>query len=179
MKIKNLLNKSPDLYRALLVYRNTLIQNGCSPAELLMACGLRSNIPVDPNILITLQRINTILWRSVQCPFKKKNNNCCNTWELPQLYKGYSAYIRDLNRTSIITENFHGRSHLILTPLGTVCRYWKALLSYHINMSTGNQSSKIRCSTRVSKPVKRINLWAMKIRTFSLDYVWTCYTHLC
>ena len=50
--IKSLLNKSPDPYRALLAYRNTPIQNGYSPAELLMARRLRSDIPVDPNTLV-------------------------------------------------------------------------------------------------------------------------------
>ena len=44
--IKNILKKERDKYQALLAYRSTPLQNGFSPAELLMVRKLRTTIPV-------------------------------------------------------------------------------------------------------------------------------------
>lgn len=43
--IKDLLNKSDDPYLAILAYRSTPLENGYSPAELLMGRKLRTTIP--------------------------------------------------------------------------------------------------------------------------------------
>ena len=43
--IKDLLNKSDDHYLAILTYRSTPLENGYSPAELLMDRKLRTTIP--------------------------------------------------------------------------------------------------------------------------------------
>ena len=185
--IKSLLNKSPDPYRALLAYRNTPIQNGYSPAELLMARRLRSDIPVDPNTLVPRLPDTESIQSSEEAykaRMKRNFDNRHNASELPQLYEGDNAYIRDLNRTGIVTENLPGRSHLISTPLGTVRRNRQALSALptdvvkdpvinspalrttpdspannsHGNIDTGNRSPSIRRSTRVRKPVQRMNL---------------------
>ena len=50
--IKDLLNKSDDPYLAILTYRSTPLENGYSPAELLMGRKLRTTIPT------TLQTMN-------------------------------------------------------------------------------------------------------------------------
>ncbi len=44
--IKNILKKEKDKYQALLAYRSTPLQNGFSPAELLMGRKLRKAVPV-------------------------------------------------------------------------------------------------------------------------------------
>ena len=49
--IKGLLQKADDPYIALLAYRLTPLQHGCSPAELSMGRKLRSRIPVRPEVL--------------------------------------------------------------------------------------------------------------------------------
>ena len=49
--VKGLLNKSDDPYLAMLAYRSTPLENGYSPAELLMGRWLRTIIPVLPKQL--------------------------------------------------------------------------------------------------------------------------------
>ena len=50
-KIKHLLQKAEDPYKALLVYRSTSLHSGYSPAELLMSRRLRTTLPVVPSKL--------------------------------------------------------------------------------------------------------------------------------
>ncbi|KAJ8266788.1 hypothetical protein GJAV_G00134700 [Gymnothorax javanicus] len=49
--VKRLLKKSSDPYRAFLAYRATRLQNGYSPAELLMGRRLRATVPALPTLL--------------------------------------------------------------------------------------------------------------------------------
>ena len=44
--VKAMLKKSDDPYLAMLIYRSTPLQNGFSPAELLMNRRLRTNLPI-------------------------------------------------------------------------------------------------------------------------------------
>ena len=55
--IKDLFNKSDDPYLAILAYRSTPLENGYSPAELLMGRKLRTTIP------ITLQTMKPVTYR--------------------------------------------------------------------------------------------------------------------
>ena len=49
--VKQLLKKNTDPYLALLSYRDTPLENGYSPAELLMGRKLRTNLPIEPSQL--------------------------------------------------------------------------------------------------------------------------------
>ena len=49
--IKALLNKTDDPFLGLLAYRSTPLENGYSPAELLMGRKIRSMVPVIPKLL--------------------------------------------------------------------------------------------------------------------------------
>lgn len=44
-------NHGDDLYKALLVYQNTPLENGFSAAQLLMGRRSRSNLPINANLL--------------------------------------------------------------------------------------------------------------------------------
>ena len=44
--VKSLLKKEKDPYLAILSHRSTPLQNGCSPAELLMSQKLRTDVPI-------------------------------------------------------------------------------------------------------------------------------------
>ena len=50
--IKKLLKKSKDPYIALLMYRETPLQNGYSPSELLMGRKLKTKLPINPSSLL-------------------------------------------------------------------------------------------------------------------------------
>ena len=128
--IKNLLNKSPDPYRALLAYRNTPLHNSYSPAELLMSRRLRSDIPVDPNTLLpSVPDADLIQYREDAYKAKMKVNfdTRHKAKELPPLSEGDNIYIRDLEKPGIVTKNLPGRSHEISTPTGIVRRNRQAL----------------------------------------------------
>ena len=50
--VKHLLTKSDEPQAALLAYRSTPLENGYSPAEILMGRKLRTTLPVVPDKLI-------------------------------------------------------------------------------------------------------------------------------
>ena len=49
--IKRILTKNDDPYLGLLAYQSTLLENGYSPAELLMGRKLRTTVPIETNQL--------------------------------------------------------------------------------------------------------------------------------
>ena len=46
--MKGLLKRNDDQHIAIMVYRSTLLQNGLSPAEILMGRRLRTDLPIIP-----------------------------------------------------------------------------------------------------------------------------------
>ena len=58
--VKNLLKKSVDPYLALLVYRKSPLENGCSPSELLMCRKLRSTLPIHPSLLFKVLNVKVL-----------------------------------------------------------------------------------------------------------------------
>ena len=73
--VKQLLEKNDDPYIALLAYRSTPIENGYSPAELLIGRKLRTTIPVIPRQLIpTLPKTRMLREKEKKLRHKQKTN---------------------------------------------------------------------------------------------------------
>ena len=129
--VKNLLKKSGDHYLALLAYRNTPLQCGYSPAQLLMSRNLRTTLPdirerkvpmvVDP--LVFKEKDNDIKQRQ-----KRNYDSRHKAKELPLLEPGDSVWIPDRESTgrvvaprSLVVETSDGpfrrnRQHLVPFP---------------------------------------------------------------
>ena len=72
--IKALLAKNSDPYLALMAYRSTPLENGYSPAELLMGHRLRTMIPVTPSQLVPcLPRMSELREKEKQIHERQKN----------------------------------------------------------------------------------------------------------
>ena len=75
--VKNLLTTAPDPYLALLAYRATPLQNGYSPAELLMRRRLRTTVPALPTLL------NPVLpdYNALEAKEKEKRRNDARSFD--------------------------------------------------------------------------------------------------
>ena len=102
--IKTLLNKNDDPLMALLILRSTPLENGYSPAELLMGRKLRTTVPVLPKVLqpklpdqITLREKENEIRRRQQ-----RNFNCRHKAKV--LEPGETVWIADRNTTGTVTK---------------------------------------------------------------------------
>ena len=75
--VKQLLKKNKDPYIALLMYRTTPLQNGSSPAELLMSRKLQTKVPVFPTTLKPSTPDFDSLAKK-EAAYKERQRNNCN-----------------------------------------------------------------------------------------------------
>ena len=132
--MKQLLKKNMDPYLALLIYRTTPLQNGLSPAEILMSRKLRSIIPVLPSTLKpcipdheSLQKKEALIKERQRLNFNKHHA----ARQSPPLQPGDSVFIRDLQRQGqVVQQHISPRSYLVRTERGnTVRRNRQALVA--------------------------------------------------
>jgi len=123
---KLLIKKNKDFYLALLCYRTTPLQNGYSPAELLMGRKLRSNLPMLPtNLTPSWPDMCKLQEKEVAYKSKMKENydKRHNTKTLPYLNPGQNVYIPDLKKQAVVVEGAGTpRSYIVETPTGEVRR---------------------------------------------------------
>ena len=116
--IKDLLKKSDDPYLAILTYRSTPLENGYSPAELLMGRKLRTTIPT------TLQTMKPQLPKMSQLQNREKKikkrqqqnfNRRHKATNLKPLSKGDTVWLPDRKCKGTVTQNYALKSHVVQT----------------------------------------------------------------
>ena len=124
--VKNLLKKAKDPYAAILLYRATPLQNGFSPAELLMSRKLQTKVPIVPSSLTpATPHFPTVQSReSTQKEAQRQYFNQHNRAKtMPILHPGTPVYIKDLSRHGVVTAQHHNpRSYIIQTDQGQLRR---------------------------------------------------------
>ena len=146
---KKLLQKNADVNLALLTYRSSPLQNGLSPAELLMGRRLKTQLPVLPKTLHPKpQDLETVKQKEDYYRVKQQEdfNRRYRARELPNLHQGDRVWIRDQHREAeVISKAPHPRSFLVKTDNGILRRNRSALINldptdHSSTKLTGNQS---------------------------------------
>ncbi|KAL8608117.1 hypothetical protein ACOMHN_016572 [Nucella lapillus] len=140
--IKTLLKKNKDPYIGLLMYRASPLQNGLSPAELLMGRKLRTRFPVQPITLNphtpdheTIMKKETRYKEQQQANFNQRHA----ARDLPSLQQGDRVWLRDLQRPGqVVGQHNSPRSYIIETPKGTVRRNRAAIVATPSTDGTGS-----------------------------------------
>ena len=139
--VKNMLKKEDDPYAALLAYRSSPLENGHSPAELLMNRKLRTTVPSLPAVHQPQVPDGMSIRENEQLKRKESQVNHDShhrAVELPPLISGESVYIRDTGRDGEVVNAVPNapRSYVIKDCHGSVVRRnRKSLVSTPINPS--------------------------------------------
>ncbi|KAG1924658.1 protein NYNRIN-like [Pimephales promelas] len=135
--MKNLLTKASDPYLALLAYRATPLQNGYSPAELLMGRHLRTTVPALPALLTpVLPDYNALEAKERE---KRRNdakyfNKRHGARNLEPLVPGEDVWITDSRvQGTVISAHTTPRSYIVQVPQGTLRRNRHHLVSLQTN----------------------------------------------
>ena len=130
--VKTLLNKNDDPLMALLIHRSTPLENGYSPAELLMGRKLRTTVPVLPKVLqpklpdqIALREKENEIRRRQQSNFNHRHK----AKVLEPLLPGETVWIPDRNTTGTVTKETAVRSYEVQTEGGRYRRNRQQIIS--------------------------------------------------
>ncbi|UYV64850.1 K02A2.6-like [Cordylochernes scorpioides] len=123
---KLILKKNQDPSLGLLEYRSTPLENGYSPAELLMGRKLRTTLPIAPENLNprlvdsqTLRRKE----RRRRKDMKSRYDRRCGATDMEELSEGDTVWITDMRTWGIVKQKASTpRSYMVDTPVGTIRR---------------------------------------------------------
>lgn len=122
--VKNLLRKAADPYIALLAYRATPLQNGYSPAQLLMGRSLRTTVPTLPSELRPTLPDRSMLVQKEREKGMYDNvnyNRRHGAKSLSSLSSGQQVWITDTKTSGTVIQNHTSpRSYLVDAPHGVV-----------------------------------------------------------
>jgi len=137
--IKQLLQKAEDPYLALLAYRTTPLQNGYSPAELLMNRRLRSTLPTIPALLQPSIPDTAVLTQRVMAYREKQKEQFDRRHRansLDPLEPGDTVWIPDRGASGVVVDQAAPRSYNVETSSGELRRNRR-----HLNSMTNPGSS--------------------------------------
>ena len=123
--VKQLLGKSKDPYLALLAYRPTPLQNGYSPAELLVCRRLHTTIPtVHSQLKPYVPDYDLIKMKEEESKKKQKAlfDSRHRAQDLDPLSPGDVVWIHDHNTSGTVVEETATRSYEVSTPTGSIRR---------------------------------------------------------
>lgn len=131
--VKEIFKKNSDPYLGLLTYRTTPLQNGLSPAELLMGRKLRTQLPILPSKLEDSVQNDTEKIDEREKRYRENQaeyfNRRHNSSLLPQLRRGEDVWIRDQDRDGVVVgQHSNPRSYLVQTENGVIRRNRAALV---------------------------------------------------
>ena len=123
---KSLFLKSEYPYLALLFYRTTPLQNGHTPAELLMGRKLRSTLPLSPEklkpMLLDVEQLrkNEQTYKRQQTQdYNKRHRSTC----LSDLSPGETVWLPEMSSPAVVvSKSPEPRSYIVQTEKGTVRR---------------------------------------------------------
>lgn len=128
--VKGMLRKSGDPNHALLAYRSTPLENGYSPAQLLMSRNLRTTLPITrkqrkPE---AVERSDLVDKEESIRERQKNLNQHHRARELPQLEPGNTVWIPDRGTSGTVVEETAPCSHIVGTTDGTYRRNRRHLI---------------------------------------------------
>ena len=129
---KALLKKNKDLYLGLLAYRSTPLQNGFSPAELLMGRKIRTTLVQHPSQL--QPRSSPVISdkeERMKCDMRTNHDVRYRARDLSELVPGQPVYVRDTGNEGVVERQAENcpRSYIIQTPKSTLRRNRRSVIS--------------------------------------------------
>ncbi|UYV60827.1 K02A2.6-like [Cordylochernes scorpioides] len=123
---KLILKKNQDPSLGLLEYRSTSLENGYSPAELLMGRKLRTTLPIAPENLNPRLVDSQTLKRKEgrrRKDMKSRYDRRCGATDMEELSEGDTVWITDMRIWGIVKKKASTpRSYMVDTPVGTLRR---------------------------------------------------------
>ncbi len=119
--VKELLKKNDDPYLAMLAYQSTPLENGYSPAEVLMGRRLCTTIPmIKKQLTPTLPKGSKLQKREEKMRQQQKQNfdKHHRAEELKPLAKGDKVWISDTKSWGTVQKESHTRSYIVISDSG-------------------------------------------------------------
>ena len=154
--VNKIVNKSPDLYTALLSYSGTPLECGYSPSQLLVGRQLRTKIPMVPSTLEPSCVESKQLQDKQENTQRKQNKtyyHCHRARPLGILQPGDSVRVQDAKTSgTVIKQTDSPRSYLVRTPTSLNRRHLVPTPNEHTSDTVSPSTS---CQDRQRNSLKR------------------------